>query len=144
MQRNLVKDWMTPDPIVVSPATTLPEAHDLMVKNNIRRLLVVDSKKLKGIVTRGDVRGAEPSEATSLSIFEVNYLLARLTVEKLMTTDMVTVGPDDPVGKAANVMSENKVSGLPVVEGDELVGIITESDIFRMVVEEWKAEGVAS
>jgi CBS domain-containing protein len=145
MQRTLVKDWMTPDPIVVSPDTTLPEAHDLMAKHKIRRLLVVDAKKkLVGIVTRGDIRGAEPSEATSLSIFEINYLLARLTVDKIMTTDVVAVGPNDPIGKAANLMIENKISGLPVVDDGKLVGIITESDIFRMVVERWRAEGVPS
>lgn len=142
MKENLVKNWMTAETIVASPDTTLPEAHNMMSQHNIRRLLVMDGGKLVGIVTRGDVRGAEPSEATSLSIFEVNYLLSRLTLDKIMTTDMVTVGPDDPVGKAANLMAEKKVSGLPVVEGDKLVGIITESDIFRMIVEEWKAEGV--
>lgn len=143
MKESLVKNWMTAETIVASPDTTLPEAHNTMSQHDIRRLLVVDSGgKLIGIVTRGDVRGAEPSDATSLSIFEVNYLLSRLTLDKIMTTDMVTVGPDDPIGKAANLMDENKVSGLPVVDGDKLVGIITESDIFRMIVEEWKAEGV--
>lgn len=144
MHGNLVKDWMTPEPVVAPPDTTLPEAHNLMAQNNIRRLLVMDVDKLVGIVTRGDVRGAEPSEATSLSIFEVNYLLSRLTVEKIMTRDCITVGPSDPIGKAASLMAENKVSGLPVMDGDRLVGIITESDIFRMVVEEWKAEGVSA
>ena len=117
MQRNLVKDWMTADPVSVSPDAKLPDAHDLMLKHKIRRLLVMDGSKLRGIVTRGDVRGAEPSDATSLSIFEINYLLARLTVDKIMTTDVVTIGPDDPVGKAASLMNEHNSpkSGLTIL-----------------------------
>lgn len=143
MQENFVRDWMTPDPVSVTPDTTLPDAHDLMTQHTIRRLLVIEDGRLVGIVTRGDIRGAEPSEATSLSIFEINYLLARLPVSKIMSKDVVSVGPDDPVAKAASVMQENKVSGLPVVDGDKVVGIITESDIFRMIVEGWKSEGVS-
>jgi len=140
MQSNLVKDWMSADPISVEPESTLPDAHDLMKKHNIRRLLVMDGSKLVGIVTRGDIRGAEPSEATSLSIFEVNYLLARFPVKKIMSTDIITVGVNEPVGKAASIMHENKVSGLPVVDNGHVVGIITESDIFRMVVREWETQ----
>jgi CBS domain-containing protein len=131
---------MTPNPITVSSDTPLPEAHNLMEKHKIRRLLVVDDSELKGIVTRGDIRGAEPSEATSLSIFEIHHLLSRLTLKKIMTTDVIVVGPDDPVGKAARLMYENKIAGLPVVEEGRVVGIITESDIFRMVVELWEKE----
>jgi CBS domain-containing protein len=140
MQRNLVKDWMTPDPISVEPDSTLPDAHELMKKHNIRRLLVMDGSQLVGIVTRGDIRGAEPSEATSLSIFEVNYLLSRFPVKKLMSTDVITVGVGEPVGKAASIMHEHKISGLPVVDDGQVVGIITESDIFRMVVREWESQ----
>ena len=140
MQRNRVKDWMTPDPISVGPESTLPDAHDLMKKHKIRRLLVMDGSKLVGIVTRGDIRGAEPSEATSLSIFEVNYLLARFPVKKIMSTNIITVGVNEPIGKAASIMHENKISGLPVVDNGHVIGIITESDIFRMVVKEWETQ----
>jgi acetoin utilization protein AcuB len=132
----LVKDWMTPNPITVSSSTTLPEAHHLMEKHGIRRLPVVDEGELKGLITRGDIRGAEPSEATSLSIFEIHYLLSRLTVDKIMTTDIVTVKPDDVISVAARLMYEQKIAGLPVVDDEgKVVGIITESDIFRMVIE---------
>jgi CBS domain-containing protein len=141
MQNQLVLDWMTPDPITVPSSTTLPEAHDLMQKHKIRRLLVVDDGELMGIVTRGDIRGAEPSEATSLSIFEIHYLLSRLTLDKIMTRNVIAVSPDDPVGKAARLMYENKIAGLPVVDEGSVVGIITESDVFRMVVELWEREG---
>lgn len=135
MRNELVKDWMTPDPITIPSTTTLPEAHHLMEKHNVRRLPVVDDGELKGIVTRGDIRGAQPSEATSLSIFEIHYLLSRLTIDKIMTTDVITVASSDPISKAARLMYEHKVAGLPVVDGERVVGIITESDVFRMIVQ---------
>lgn len=138
MYENPVKEWMSTSVITVSPDTTLPEAHALMAEHKIRRLVVVDGNKVVGMVTRGDVRGAEPSEATTLSIFEVNYLLARLTVSKIMSKDIASIGPDEPIGKAASLMDEKKISGLPVMDGGKLAGIITESDIFRMVVAGWK------
>jgi acetoin utilization protein AcuB len=141
MQTRLVRNWMTPEPITVPSTTTLPEAHDLMRKHNIRRLLVVDDGELMGIVTLGDIRGAEPSEATSLGTFETHYLLSRLALDKIMTRNVIAVSPDDPVGKAARLMYENKIAGLPVVDEGKVVGVITESDVFRMVVELWEKEG---
>jgi len=134
MNKQLVKDWMTRDPIVITPETTLPEAHRIMAEHKIRRLPVVDNGKLVGIVTRGDIREASPSDATSLSIFELNYLLAKLAVKQIMTRKPVTVKPGTTVERAAQIMLEHKIGGLPVVEGGNLVGIITESDIFRMLV----------
>lgn len=136
-QEPKVRDWMTPSPISISPETVIVDAHKMMTDNQIRRLPVLKQGKLVGIVTLGDVRGAEPSEATSLSIWELNYLLSRLTVEGLMTRDVVTVTPDTPITEAARLMLENRIAGLPVMEDQALVGIITESDIFRMVVERW-------
>lgn len=131
-----VKDWMTPNPITIQETATLPDAHQMMKEYNIRRLPVVDKHgKLVGIISDSDVREAEPSDATSLSIFELNYLLAKLQVKKIMTTHVITVTPQTPVVKAAQLMLENKIGGIPVLEGDQIVGIITESDIFRMVVE---------
>ena len=135
-----VRDWMSPNPVTVPASTTLPEAHKIMEQRKIRRLLVVDGDKLLGIITRGDVRGAQPSDATSLSIWEINYLLSRLTVERIMTTDMVTVSADAPIREAARLMLEKKIAGLPVVDNDKLVGIITESDIFRLVAQSWTQE----
>ena len=138
MKRALVKDWMT-SPCVTAPADmTLPEAHKVMKDKRIRRLPIVGAKgQLLGIVTRGDIRGAEPSEATSLSIYELNYLLAKLTLEKIMHPDPVTVAPEMTIREAAKLMLTNKIAGLPVVEEGKLVGIITESDIFRVVVKSW-------
>lgn len=143
MKRELVRDWMTREIITVTPDTTLPDAHQIMMNEEIRRLPVVYSDgRLAGIITLGDVRGAQPSPATSLSIWELNYLLSQLKVEKIMTPDPVTIHEDATIGEAARVMLENRVSGLPVVDkAGKLAGIITESDIFSMVVlHEWSED----
>ena len=108
---------------------------------NIRRLPVVDEdKNLIGIVTLGDIREASPSDATSLSIWELNYLLEKLQVRRIMTPNPVTVYTNDTIATAARLMLENKISGLPVLDptDDSLVGIITESDIFSLVAQTWE------
>src|SRR5687768_15278234 len=97
----LVKDWMTKQVKVVGTDTPMTEAYDLMKQHGIRRLPVVHSGKLVGIVTLGDLREARPSPATSLSIYELNYLLAKLTVGQVMTHHPFTVTSDTPVQKAA-------------------------------------------
>lgn len=138
MQQTLVRDWMTTTVITVSPQTTLPEAHRIMTGRRIRRLPVVEDDRLVGIVTRGDIRGAEASDASSLSIWELNYLLARLKVSEIMTPDPITIAPDATIAQAAGVMLQHKISGLPVLDADgRVVGIITESDIFRLVARAW-------
>lgn len=138
MRHTLVRDWMTTPVITVSPQTTLPEAHRLMTANKIRRLPVMEDGRLVGIVTRGDIRGAEASDATSLSIWEMNYLLARLKVGEIMTPDPITVSPTTTISEAAATMLQHKISSLPVLGADgRLAGIITESDIFRVVVRGW-------
>src|SRR5437016_5348241 len=104
MEKNLVRDWMTVNPLTIGPKTTLPEAHRLMLERHIRRLPVVDRGVLKGIVTLGDLREAEPSDATTLSIYELNYLVAMLTVDKIMTREVLTVAPDMPLRQAAKLM----------------------------------------
>ena len=144
MRKNLVRDWMTPNPITIDVKTTLPDAHKLMKESHIRRLPVVDHGKLVGIVTIGDVREASPSDATSLSIFELNYLLAQLTVDKIMTRDPLTIQPGANIREAARLMLEHKIGGLPVMQDDTLVGIITESDIFRVLAQEPEPADTAS
>ncbi|UCC87787.1 MAG: CBS domain-containing protein [Anaerolineales bacterium] len=138
MKKQLVKDWMTHEVLSITPETTLPEAHRLMVQKQIRRLPVIQDHRLVGIVTRGDVRGAEPSGATSLSIWELNYLISNLKIEQIMTRDPITISQDATIGEAARAMLDNKISGLPAIDDKgEVVGIITESDIFRLIVERW-------
>ncbi|MFW5940721.1 MAG: CBS domain-containing protein [Chloroflexota bacterium] len=140
MKQEMVKEWMTPEPVTITPNTTLPEAHRLMMEHSIRRLPVVQNGRLVGIVTLGDVRGAEPSGATSLSIWEINYLVSRLRVEEIMTPRPFTINDSATLGEAARLMLKYKVSGLPVLDDSgNLVGIITESDIFRMVVKNWQS-----
>lgn len=140
MKTQLVREWMTPNPICALPEMTVPEAHKLMSEKRIRRLPVVKDSRLVGIVTLGDVRGAEPSEATTLSIFELNYLLSKLTLDRIMTRHPVTIRPDETVYDAARLMLQKKIAGLPVVEGERVVGILTESDVFRMIVRLWEHE----
>ncbi|MBX7212852.1 MAG: CBS domain-containing protein [Thermoflexales bacterium] len=135
-----VLDWMTPNPITITPKTTLPEAHRLMKERKVRRLPVLENGKLVGIVTLGDIREAEPSAATTLSVWELNYLLDTLTVDKIMRRNIVSVTPRTSIREAASLMLAHKVSGMPVVDNDRLVGVITESDIFRMLVREMLPE----
>lgn len=141
MRNELVANWMSPDVITVTPDTSLIDADNLLREYNIRRLPVVDEENnLLGIVTSGDIREASASDATSLSIWELNYLLNKLTVQKIMTPNPLTVYINDSIATVASLMLENKISGLPVLDpvDDSLVGIITESDIFSMVVQAWE------
>ena len=128
MNREPVRSWMTERLITITPQTTLPEAQRLMFEHNIRRLPVMDADKLVGIVTLGDIREAKPSDATTLSKYELNYLMDKLTAKDFMTPNPITVDPDDTLGEAARLMVENRVGGLPVVDRGKLVGIITETD----------------
>lgn len=131
----MVREWMTSPVITVDPPTPINHAHQIMKEYGIRRLPVVKDHQLVGLITLGDVREASPSDATTLSMWELNYLWAQLTVEKIMTKEVITVSPEDPIVDAAALMLEHKISGLPVVgTNKQLVGMLTESDIFRMLV----------
>ncbi len=132
----MVREWMTSPVISIAPETPISDAHRLMKAQGIRRLPVVERNQIVGIITLGDVREASPSDATTLSIWELNYLWAQLKVERIMTRKLLTIAPEAPILNAAQIMLEHKVSGLPVVDGrGYLVGMITESDIFRMLVQ---------
>lgn len=124
-------------PIITTTANVpIPEAHKLMRDRNIRRLPVVNEKgKLIGIISNYDILNASPSPATSLSIWEMNYLINEIKVKDVMTKDIITVDEDDTIEKAARIMADNKVGGLPVMRGDSPVGVITETDLFKIFLE---------
>jgi len=128
-----VSELMTAPPIAVGPDMPVLEARQLMVGRRIRHLLVTEGGKLLGIITDRDIRLSLPSPATSLSVWEMNFLLAKLTVRDVMTRAVVLVDPKRSAAEAAQIMLTHKISALPVTEGDRLVGIITESDFVRLV-----------
>jgi acetoin utilization protein AcuB len=133
----LVYERMTVDPITVPPSTPIDEALRLMREHNVRRFPVIDPKsgKMVGIVTEKELLYAAPSPATSLSMHEIHYLLAKLTVEKVMTRDPIAVSEDTALEEAARIMIDRGIGALPVMRGQALVGIITETDIFKTFAE---------
>ena len=132
----LVGERMTRPAITVRPETSMPDALDLMRKEHIRRLPVVNKRgELVGIVTEADLQKASPSEATSLSIYEVTYLLSKLTIERIMTHKVITITEDTPLEEAARIMADNGIGGLPVMRGKDVVGMITETTLFRIFLE---------
>lgn len=128
-----IRDVMTKNPVIVDSEAFVLDAQKIMQENNIRRLPVVDKGKLVGIVTKHDLLEASPSRATSLSVFELNYLIAKMKVKDIMKKDPMTVGPDTPFEEALRLGQEKKIGSFPVVEKGKLVGITTESDIIRFV-----------
>jgi acetoin utilization protein AcuB len=132
----LVQEHMSRNPITIRPSTSLHEALRVMREANVRRLPVLNEKgKLVGIVLEKDLLYASPSPATSLSVHELNYLVAKIKIEDLMTREVVTVCEDCPLEEAARIMADNDIGGLPVMRDDTLVGMITESDLFKTFLE---------
>jgi acetoin utilization protein AcuB len=132
----LVKDRMTPNPKTVSPDASHPEALRMLHKEKFSYLPVVDKAgKVVGIVTETDLLHAAPSSATSLSVFEMNYLLSKLKIREVMSSPAVTVPEDLPLEIAAKIMIDREIGCLPVMRGDQLAGVITETDIFKTFVE---------
>ncbi|MFZ5916863.1 MAG: CBS domain-containing protein [Chloroflexota bacterium] len=132
----LVGERMTHNPLTTTPDTPVTEALDFMRREKVRRLPVVDKKgKLVGIVSDKDLLYASPSPVTSLSVWEVHYLLSKLQVDDVMTRDVITVTEDVPLEDAARIMVDKKIGGLPVVRDATVVGIITETDLFKLFIE---------
>ncbi|MGV1098419.1 CBS and ACT domain-containing protein [Thiovibrio sp. JS02] len=128
----LIKDWMAKDVLTVDENTSLMRATRIMKENGIRRLPVVSHGKLIGIVTDRDVKDASPSKTTSLDIHELYYLLSEMKVKDVMTANPLTLSLDETLEKAALVMLEGKISGLPVVDAvGNLVGLLSETDVLR-------------
>ncbi len=130
-----VREVMTGALVTVHPETPVFAARHLMVERRIRHLLVTDpTGGLLGIVTDRDIRLSLPSQATSLSVWEMNYLLTKLEVSAVMTKAIVTIGPDDTVSAAARLMLDRTIGALPVLDDGHLLGIVTESDVLRAFV----------
>ena len=131
----LVKDWMSPAPLTVSPETPVLEALRLLKERGFRRLPVVEGSKLIGIVTDKDLKDAMPSKATTLSVWELNYLLAKLTVREVMATEVLTVNSLETLEDAALRMQERKLGGMPVLDNaGALVGILTITDVLGALI----------
>ena len=136
----LVRDKMSRHPVTTTPDTSVPDALKVMQGSKVRQLPVMDDKgKLIGIVSLVDLFRVSPSPATSLSVWEVDYLLEKIKVESVMTKDVITISEDTPVEEAGRILADNAISGLPVMRGDELVGIITESHLFNILMEMFAA-----
>jgi len=132
----LVRERMSHPVITIQPDIPIMDAHDLMQKEHIRRLPVINKRKqLVGIVSERDILHAEPSDVTSLSVWEVRYLLSKIIDEEVMTRDVITITEDTPIEDAARIMADNKIGGLPVLRDGKVVGIITETDLFKILLE---------
>jgi acetoin utilization protein AcuB len=132
----LVGEKMAKDPIVVRDDTPIDKALKIMRDNKVRRLPVLNDKSaLVGIVSERDLLFASPSPATTLSIYELHYLMSRITVADVMTAEVITVTEDTSLKEAARIMADNRIGGLPVERKGELVGIITETDLFKAFLE---------
>jgi acetoin utilization protein AcuB len=121
--------------ISIPPDIPITEALNLMKQERIRRLPVVKGGKIVGIVSDKDLLNASPSSATSLSVWEMNYLLSKITIREVMTKKVLTVTEDTPIEEAARIMADNKIGGLPVLRNSSVVGIITETDLFKIFLE---------
>jgi len=135
MKEILVRDWMTPDPITVTSDVTLPQAYWLMIKKNIRRVPVMERGQLVGILTLDDLKRMEPISFAGMDIMQASDMLSKLPVRRVMTENPTTINSTATLVDAAQMLLKHRISALPVVDDDKLVGIITESDIFRYIVE---------
>lgn len=128
----LVKDCMTPNPLTITPDSTHKKASELLREHNIHHLPVVNKEgKLVGILVEEDLIAAQPSAATTLSIYEIHSLLSKLQVNQIMSRPVFTITPECPLEDAARLMLNEDIGCLPVMENDRVVGIITDTDIFK-------------
>ncbi len=136
LRETKVRECMTSPVISVTVNSPLPAAKKIMLENGIRHLPVVKNNKLAGILSSGDIRRASPSDATSLSMWELNYLWDQIQVESAMSKKVITVHPDTPILEAGHLLIEHRFGCLPVVdESGQLEGILTEVDILRFMIE---------
>lgn len=132
----LIRERMSRPVITINAEASMKDALDLMRREHVRRLPVVNKRgQLVGIITETDLAKASPSEATTLSVFEIRTLTSKVKVEEIMTTEVVTITEETPIEEAARIMADYEVSGLPVMREGKLVGMITETDLFKVFLE---------
>ncbi len=131
----LVGERMSQPVISVSPETPIHDALAMFKKEHIRRAPVIQDGKMVGIVTETDLLNASPSPVSTLSVWEMNYLLSKVTVSQVMSRQVISVAKDTPIEEAARILADNKLGGLPVLDGGNVVGIITETDLFKVFLE---------
>ena len=134
-----VGDWMSRPAIVAAPTMLLPQARRLLRQRGIRRLVVVDAAgRLVGIVTEGDINRLSDSHVTDVRDYNLYHRVGELPIGEIMTREVVRVTPDTPLIEVAGLLLSHRIGGLPVVEGEQVVGVITESDLFRLLVTRWR------
>ncbi len=133
MEKEYVRDWMTPEPVTVDPDTSVSRAYELMKEHHIRRLPVTEGEWLVGMVTMRDLWTAIAPLEARCNIFEMASRMDHLSVMHVMTHEVVTVTPDTPIKAACELMLKHEIGGLPVMVEGCLAGILAESDIFQLV-----------
>ena len=138
---DTVRQWMS-RPAIVAPVTmVLPEARRLLRQHHIRRLPVMDAEgRLVGIVTEGDINRVSDSHVTDVRDYNLYHRIGNLPIGEIMTHDPVTVTPDTPIIDVARLLLDNRIGGVPVLEDARVVGVLTESDLFRLIVTTYQIE----
>ncbi|OSS42987.1 CBS domain protein [Desulfurella amilsii] len=130
----LVRDFMTKNVITAQVEEKVSNAITKMKENNIKHLPIIDKDKIFGIISIKEIEEYSPSKATSLDIFELHYLLSKITLKEIARRDVITITPDIPIEEAGAIMYKNRIGSLPVLENDKLVGIISDRDIFKLLI----------
>lgn len=131
----LVKERMSKPVISVPPEMPILDAMKLLQQEKIRRAPVIKEGKMVGIISEKDLLNAAPSDATTLSVWEINYLMSKIKVRDVMTHEVRTIDVETPIEEAARIMADNKIGGLPVTRDGRVVGLITETDLFKVLLE---------
>jgi acetoin utilization protein AcuB len=133
--KMFVGDRMSRPVISLSPETPINDALAMFKKEKIRRAPIMKDGRLVGIVSERDLLNASPSSATTLSVWEMNYLISKVTVKQVMSKKVITVDKETPIEEAARIMADKRIGGMPVMDGDKVVGVITETDLFKVFLE---------
>jgi CBS domain-containing protein len=139
---QLVRDWMTAQPVIALDTLTLPQARQLLKERNVRRLPVInDAGDLVGIITEGDINRVSDTPSKDVREYNLYYRIRDLPIREIMTRTVCTVAPTTPLAEVAQLLIDHRFGGVPVVEGTRVIGIITETDLFRQIIATQRADG---